>query len=225
MQKKVIQTEDGSNSIFVPELNETYHSKHGSLQEAMHIFILKGLWEKAKQKKNINILEIGFGTGLNALLSYCMADEFGYTINYTGVEAYPVEEEMALSLNYPDHIDHSKAREFFKQLHESVWEEKEILSDQFILEKKRMDIKDIGQLNPNEEYDLIYFDAFGPDVQPDLWTEDVFKECYAHLNKGGILMTYSCKGVVRRAMKAVGFKVTKVPGPKGKREISQAIKD
>ena len=226
MNVEIIVTEDGTNSLYVPALNETYHSTHGSLQEAEHIFLKAGLLEKVKEKKDINILEIGFGTGLNCLLTCCYADLNELNIDYVGVEAFPITRKVWTQLNYCDHLTHDKSRFFFNEMHRNKIGEKFQVHDSFSLTKIQQDIKCLNDLcvDYKEFFDVVYFDAFGPDVQPDLWTEDVFANCFSLMRDQGILMTYSVKGDIRRALKAVGFNVKKIPGPKGKREITRAIK-
>ncbi|MFA8450773.1 MAG: tRNA (5-methylaminomethyl-2-thiouridine)(34)-methyltransferase MnmD [Bacteroidales bacterium] len=227
MKVEIIKTEDGSNSLFVPELDETYHSTYGALQEALHIFILNGLWEKKKEKSKIKILEIGLGTGLNALLVMSLVEELGIEVEYCGVEAFPVKDDIWTELNYADIVDHHQAGEFYKKLHLADWEKQQLLIPNFSVVKKNLDILNLGELKNDDnmsDFDLVFFDAFGPDIQPDLWRDEVFKNCFDLMSKGARLVTYSCKGVVRRAMKSAGFDVKKVPGPKGKREISIAIK-
>lgn len=223
MKRKIIKTADGSATIFLPEWNEHYHSKHGALQEAQHVFIKTGLHHFLEKKfpENLSILEIGFGTGLNALITYYEAQKYEVNINYTGVEAYPVSSEELGALNYAEAVSEKDASGVFKKLHETKWGKKEIISSFFHLQKEQMFFSDIRAENA---YDLIFFDAFGPRVQPDLWTEKIFSLMYRALNNGGVLVTYSAKGSVRRAMQAVGFLVERLPGPPGKREMLRATR-
>lgn len=223
MKREIIKTADGSATIFLPEWNEHYHSKHGALQEARHVFIKTGLhhYLEKKSPESLSILEIGFGTGLNALITYFEAEDKGVKINYTGVEAYPVSSEEITALDYAESIAEKGASDVFKKLHETEWGKKEAISSFFQLQKEKMFFRDIRAENA---YDLIFFDAFGPRVQPDLWTEKVFSLMYRALNNGGVLVTYSAKGSVRRAMQAVGFLVERLPGPPGKREMLRATR-
>ena len=223
MKREIITTGDGSSTIFLPEWNEHYHSKHGAIQEAMHVFIRHG-FERITAEfpgKQISILEAGFGTGLNALITLLEAREKGVSVDYTGIEAYPVSSEEVEKLNYKSAFAAEDAAEIFQKLHEVPWEIEAQISSFFTLQKKKMFFKEISE---NEKFDLLYFDAFGPRVQPELWTEEIFKEMFLAMKSGGILTTYSAKGSVRRAMQAVGFEVERLPGPPGKREMLRATK-
>jgi tRNA U34 5-methylaminomethyl-2-thiouridine-forming methyltransferase MnmC len=221
LKRKIIKTADGSATIFLPEWNEHYHSKHGALQEALHVFIKTGLYHflEKKSTNNVSVLEIGFGTGLNALITYLEARKGNFFVDYTGVEAYPVTSEELTALDYAASFSEENVSEIFKALHEIPWEEKSSISDFFKLKKEK---KFFGDIDHSEAFDLIYFDAFGPRVQPDLWTEEIFASMYKALKKGGVLVTYSAKGSVRRAMQTVGFEVERLPGPPGKREMLRA---
>ena len=222
MARRVIQTADGSSTIYIEELNEHYHSKHGAIQEAIHVFIKSGLlfyFEYFKNKK-INIFEIGFGTGLNAFLTLLESRKFNIEINYTGVEAFPVDEKELSALNYSE-ILNEKYSSYFSLIHQSNWNKSEQISKHFNLIKRNQKIEDIDDVN---QFDLIYFDAFGPRVQPELWDENIFSKMYKALKNNGVIVTYSANGSVRRAMQTVGFFVEKLPGPPGKREMLRAIK-
>lgn len=211
-------TEDGSHTLYVPEIDECYHSIHGSVQESKLIFIQYGFL--ACEKEEINILEIGFGTGLNAFLTLIEADKFNKKVNYAGVELYPVEESKALQLNYPELIETSK-RSDFEKLHTSAWNEWTEITPSFRLKKIN---GDFTKTVFDDKFDVIYFDAFSPEKQPEMWTADLFQKLYLCTNENGVLTTYSCKGVIKRAMKEAGFLVEKLPGPIGKREILKARK-
>lgn len=223
MQRKIITTADGSKTIHLPDWNEQYHSKHGAVQEAVHVFIKTGLnhVHHEQQQKSISILEIGFGTGLNAYLSLLEAAKLNVNINYVGVEAYPVNAEEIEVLNYPKVIIDKAQDNLFDVLHTTEWENKHQITDLFALTKRQQFFKEIDEV---KAYNLIYFDAFGARVQPELWTEDIFKTMYNALKPNGVLVTYSAKGSVRRAMQAVGFTVERLPGPPGKREMLRATK-
>ena len=223
MKREIIKTGDGSATIYLPDWNEHYHSKHGAVQEALHVFLKTGFdhYFKNEDKKQISILEIGFGTGLNALLTFFQAKNDGVKVNYNGVEAYPVSAEELELLNYEHLITQEGASEVFNRMHTAVWEKSIEISSFFSLKKEKKFFKEISAEN---EFDLIYFDAFGPRVQPELWSEEVFKNMYGSLKQNGILVTYSAKGDVRRAMLAAGFNVERLPGPPGKREMLRAIK-
>ena len=221
MALKIIETADGSNSFYHRALDETYHSTHGAVQESMHVFIKTGLLPLLEKKRVICILEMGFGTGLNAWLSAVNARQSAILIKYFAVEAFPVPVQKAMELNYPEWGKNKFEKELFAKIHRSTWEKVEEIDDYFELKKTKQDFR---KFIPTEKFDLIYFDAFGPQVQPELWTEKMFEKLFMGLNPGGILVTYSVKGSVRRAMKKVGFTVEKIPGPPGKREICRAVK-
>lgn len=223
MKREIINTADGSTTIHLPEWNEHYHSIHGAIQEARHVFIDMGFKKILESKKNeISILEIGFGTGLNALVTWQESQRFPVNINYTGVEAYPVEEKEVGALNFSSEIKEDQAREIFDLLHSLPWEKQNQLTPHFLLHKQKKFFQDITD---REKYDLIYFDAFGARLQPELWTVGIFQKMYNALHPGGTLVTYAAKGSVRRAMLEVGFKVEKLPGPPGKREMLRATKE
>ena len=217
--RKIILTADGSSSLFVPAINETFHSKHGAIQEAYHVFIQNGLSEIPKSE--IAILEIGLGTGLNALITALEAETRSIHIQYTGLEAFPIHIEEFQSLNFCKIITSSQCRLLLEQIFTAPWDETTIVNAHFTLTKKAMKFE---QFQSEEAFDLIYFDAFGPDVQPELWTENIFSNLYKALNKDGILVTYSAKGSVRRAMQSIGFTVERLPGPLGKREMLRGRK-
>lgn len=223
MKREIVKTADGSSTIFIPEWKEHYHSIHGAIQEAQHVFIKMGLHKvmEGRDLQQISILEIGFGTGLNALVTWKATLESAILIDYTGVEAYPVSSEEIQKLNYAEELGGKSASQIFEKIHRIPWEEKAEITENFSLTKQQkffQEISDIGS------YDLIYFDAFGARVQPDLWTEEIFILMYKALKPEGILVTYAAKGSVRRAMLQVGFQVEKLPGPPGKREMLRAAK-
>lgn len=219
MKRQIIVTSDGSTTIHLPEWNEQYHSKHGAIQEAYHVFIRNGL--EAISKSNISILEIGFGTGLNAFITCIEAKKNNLNINYVGVEAYPVALDEVAKLNYVSELKATQFNELFQKMHLDSWEQRHTVSEAFTLEKRQQFFHKIDDKNL---YDLIYFDAFGARVQPDLWTEEIFAKMFDALRENGILVTYSAKGSVRRAMQAVGFVVERLPGPPGKREMLRGTK-
>ncbi len=208
-------TADGSSTIYLPDWDEQYHSKHGAVQEAYHVFIKNGL--RQLEKEEINILEIGFGTGLNCFITYL---EHTCKINYIGVEAYPISQEEKAQLNYVEKLKAIEQKAVFDKIHSVNWGEKQIISEDFSLVKRQQFFQNIDDKNA---FDLVYFDAFGARVQPELWTEAIFKKIYIAMKKGGILVTYAAKGSVRRAMEASGFKVERLPGPPGKREMLRGI--
>lgn len=219
MTHTLIQTSDGSTSLYNPQLNETYHSVHGALQETMHVFIKNGLHLFPKQP--ISILEIGFGTGLNALVTFAQHTSLGQTIHYETVEAYPLTWQEASQMNYPQLIDNSLSSTF-QQMHSCSWNKTIQLSPTFSFKKR---LQHFQQINDTPTFNLIYFDAFGAQVQPELWNEDIFKKMYNALKNNGILVTYAAKGSVRRALVAAGFTVERLPGPPMKREMLRAQKN
>jgi len=223
MKREIRTTRDGSVTIHLPDWNEQYHSMHGAINEARHVFMQMGLVffvsSESYANQPIAILEIGFGTGLNAFLTLLHAEANALNINYTGVEAYPVAPSEIAQLNYPKLLDASEAS--FQQLHETPWEEEVSVSPRFKLYKRK---QFFSEINDKEAFHLIYFDAFGARVQPELWTQSIFQSMYDALLPGGVLVTYSAKGSVRRAMQAVGFKVERLPGPPGKREMLRGTK-
>ncbi len=219
MKREIIKTEDGSTTIHLPDWNESYHSKHGAIQEAYHVFIKNGL--SLFNGKSVAVLEIGFGTGLNAFITYLEAKKTNQDVDYVGVEAYPVQVEEALQMNYISELNASDESEIFNLLHQSSWEEKQLISDNFSLIKRKQLFQDITDENA---FDLIYFDAFGFRVQPELWSLEIFQKMYNSLKKNGVIVTYACRGSIKRAMIECGFNVEKLPGAPGKREMLRATK-
>lgn len=220
MESQLIATSDGSVTIYFPQWNESYHSKHGAIQEAYHVFIKNGL-EALADTPEISILEIGFGTGLNAFITLLESQKRRQKINYTGIEYFPVPEEIYVQLNYPELLVSQEKHHTFLELHHCEWGRSIELSDLFTLEKQQMKFEDIAFEN---RFDLIYFDAFGYRVQPELWSAEIFKKMFAALKNGGILTTYAARGVITRNMKEAGFIVKKTAGPIGKREMTVAYK-
>ncbi|MEX0996525.1 MAG: tRNA (5-methylaminomethyl-2-thiouridine)(34)-methyltransferase MnmD [Flavobacteriaceae bacterium] len=218
MKRQLLITADGSTTIHLPEWNENYHSKHGAIQEAIHVFLKMGL-SLFYDFKEVTILEAGFGTGLNAYLTLLDAQSKNLKVNYVGVEAYPVSLDEIKHCNFPEQLN--KTRDFFEKLHTSEWEKEISINDIFILKKRKQFFSEITDEN---KYHLIYFDAFGPRVQPELWTVEQFQILFKSLLQKGVLVTYSAKGSVRRALQEVGFTVERLPGPPGKREMLRATK-
>jgi tRNA U34 5-methylaminomethyl-2-thiouridine-forming methyltransferase MnmC len=218
MNSELIITEDGSHSLFVPAIDECYHSTHGAVQESKHIFIEAALKQCAK--KEIRVLEIGFGTGLNAFLTMIEAGRSNKNIHYTSLEKYPVEVEKALHLNYPEVVLDGN-RNSFELMHASVWGMEVQIDSNFWLTKIEADFT---QFNFNEMFDVVYFDAFSPEKQPEMWSQELFEKIIIQCNPGAVLTTYCAKGVVRRAMQSAGFQVERLPGPPGKRQILRSIK-
>ncbi|MCI4442345.1 MAG: tRNA (5-methylaminomethyl-2-thiouridine)(34)-methyltransferase MnmD [Lentimicrobium sp.] len=219
MKREIIQTQDSSTTIHIMEWDECYHSRFGAIQEAQHVFIKNGL--SLFENKTISILEIGFGTGLNAFITFLESKKLNQTIDYVGVEAYPISAEEVLSMNYVPELNAEDERTIFEKMHGCNWEEQIILRKDFLLTKRKQFFADIDDL---EKFDLIYFDAFGYTVQPELWSTAIFQKMYNALKPNGILVTYAARGVVKRSMKEVGFTVEKLEGPPGKREMFRARK-
>lgn len=216
----VYLTDDGSHSIISEQFKESYHSRHGALKESLHVFINAGL--KALKKENINILEVGLGTGLNAWLTLLENNNLGKTIHFTGIEPYPISEEMAESLNYPSVIENSETnKEGFLKIHREAWEAPIQFDEKFTLTKLKTTLEDFST---DQKFDLVYFDAFAPNAQPELWTEAVFQQIFDLMAPGGIMVTYCAKGTVKRGLKAIGFTVETLEGPPGKREMTRAVK-
>ena len=219
MKREIIITDDGSTTIRIPDWDENYHSTHGAIQEAKHVFIKNGLNLFQKQD-SISILEIGFGTGLNAFITF-LETLTKDKVNYVGIEAYPISEEEIAQMNYVSELQATQYQEIFDKMHSSDWESKQIITDNFILTKRKQFFQDIDD---KEQYDLIYFDAFGFPLQPELWSEVIFQKMYDALLSNGVLVTYACRTSIRKAMLTAGFSVEKLPGAPGKREMLRATK-
>lgn len=221
MKREFRITKDGSHSLYLPEMDEQYHSHHGSIVEAKKVYIEYGLEEVAKNNKEIRLFEMGFGTGLNALLTMMLAQQLDIKVYYYCLEKYPIEEEEVEFLNYSSELE--VGPELMQGLHAAEWKRSIVMNDHFALCKMQDDLRSIEIPN---DLDLIYFDAFAPEKQPHLWTKDIFVKLYAALKSGGILTTYCVKGDVRRTLQSVGFKIEKLAGPEGgKREVLRARKE
>ena len=219
MKREIFQTLDGSTSIHLPDWNESYHSKHGAVQEAYHVFIQNGLF--TFNNLPVSILEIGFGTGLNAFITYFESKKSNQKIDYYGVEAYPISADEILQMNFVSELNAASESEVFKRMHECEWEIINQISPLFSLTKRKQFFE---QIEDEGKFDLIYFDAFGYRVQPDLWSTEIFRKMYKSLKSKGTLVTYAARGVVKRSLIEVGFTVEKLPGPPGKREMFRATK-
>jgi tRNA U34 5-methylaminomethyl-2-thiouridine-forming methyltransferase MnmC len=220
MQKEIQITADGSHTIFLPGTNETYHSHHGAVAESTHVFINAGLLPliDPSTKNKITILEIGFGTGLNALLTLQQSIQHEQPIHYIAVEPFPLAETEFSQLNYGKLLS---MQDEFLQLHTSHWEEIITIHPFFTVEKRKTSLLDLIKI---DSVNCIYFDAFAPTIQPELWTQVVFENLYRLLSPGGILVTYCSKTIIRKNMVGAGFNVEKIPGPYGKREMVRARK-
>ena len=220
MKREIIQTLDGSTTIQLTEWNECYHSKHGAIQEAKHVFIKNGL-DLFQNQDSISILEIGFGTGLNAFITFLETIN-KEKVNYVGVEAYPISQEEIAQMNYVSELDSEMYQEIFDKMHSCDWENQQTITENFLLTKRKLFFQDIEDKN---QFDLIYFDAFGFPLQPELWSEVIFKKMYDALLPKGTLVTYACRSSIKNAMLSVGFSIEKLPGAPGKREMLRATKN
>lgn len=222
MERKVTLTEDGSSTVFNSSFNQHYHSIHGAISESQHVFMKMG-WERVRHNWNdLSILEIGFGTGLNALLVLleCI-NEINRHVSYTTLEAYPLEEAEYRQLNYAQQLNYPGQQENFISMHEWNEEMPYAIENGFQFIKKKIKLEDF--IPDQNAFDLVFFDAFSPEAQPELWTEEIFRKLYAGMKTGGILVTYCAKGQVRRNLIAAGFEVERLPGPPGKREMLRAV--
>lgn len=223
LKREIITTADGSHSLYVPELDEHYHSYHGSIKESQRVFIDLGLNYVSENHETIAILEVGMGTGLNVLMTALANEGLKKNIRYDAVEAFPLEDELLNQLNYADQLLHPSAKEIFESIHQAPWNDAAQLTDLFTLTKIEAPIEAIDF--SLEQYDLIYFDAFAPEVQGELWTSELFAKMYSILKPGGVLSTYCVKGDVKRALQEQGFTIEKHKGPEGgKREVLRGVK-
>jgi len=220
VKKKLILTEDGSHTLFVPELNEHYHSVHGAIQESKYVYINEGFYKSIKNP--LNILEIGFGTGLNALLTYIEASSNKVEVDYHAIEPYTLDPEMVAQLNYCQLIDFPEIESVFSKLHLSCWGEPDKISQYFTFHKIKAKLQGVDL--PSNYFNIVYFDAFAPAVQPELWTREIFIKLFQAISADGLIVTYSAKGEIRRLLNEAGFKVERIPGPPGKREMLRGIK-
>ena len=219
MEKRIIQTADGSKSIELTGWEETYHSRHGAWQESQHVFIQQGL--AIFPEKKIRVFEMGFGTGLNAIQALLFAEQHELVIEYSTVEAYPIEPSIWKGLDYESLLPERRHQEYWRKMHEmeaEVWGD---LGPHFRFIKY---LKDIRSFLPLDAPDVVFYDAFGPRVQPELWEIEIYKRLFNRMTEGGVLSTYCAKGQVRRDLQAVGFEVERLPGPPGKREMLRATK-
>ena len=219
MKREIIITSDGSTSIHLPEWEESYHSKHGAIQEAQHVFIKNGL--SLCKGQSVSVLEIGFGTGLNAFITFIESQKSNQNIEYVGVEGFPVSAEEVVQMNYVNQLNANQFESEFKMMHTSDWEKNVTISEHFRLTKRK---QLFNEINDKNQFDIIYFDAFGYRVQPELWSVEIFAKMFEALKEGGILVTYACRGPMKNAMKEAGFQIEKLAGPPGKREMLRGRK-
>ncbi|WP_205500283.1 tRNA (5-methylaminomethyl-2-thiouridine)(34)-methyltransferase MnmD [Rufibacter psychrotolerans] len=222
MNLEVRQTKDGSTTLYVPELNEHYHSVHGALQESLHVFIKMGLEATLERLPAVRLLEVGFGTGLNALLTLQHTLASKAAVQYDTLEKYPLAPEVVAQLQFDKFILNPELLDFFGPLHAAPWEQPVAVTPHFTLRKLETDLEAFAP-SP-ESYDLVYFDAFAPEKQPHLWTDAIFQKMYDCLAPGGTLVTYCAKGSFKRSLKTAGFTVEALPGPPGKREMTRGVK-
>lgn len=217
---RIVKTDDGSDTLYHTEVGEHYHSKFGAVQESMHIFINGGL--KKCDKPEINLFEAGFGTGLNAFLTLAELSESNQKIRYITVEKNPLSAEVWSALNYPAIIPNGNAM-IYRQIHLAEWNKEIKITDFFSILKLDSDLLEVDYAKL-PLFDLVYFDSFSPEKQPELWETHLFRQISNHCNVGAILMTYCAKGAVRRSLNEAGFSTERIPGPPGKREILRGTK-
>ena len=222
---RLIRTDDGSASVYAERFGASYHSTHGALQEAQHVFVAAGLAHSADHLREVSILEAGFGSGLNCLASLAYAQSLGLRLDYTGLESFPLSHSLLSAMDF-ERLPALQtlvglAPKLIEAMHAAPWPSVTRLGEGSVLRKR---LAAIEELTDVDAYDLVYFDAFAPKIQPELWTADVFQRYHRALRPGGVLVTYCVQGQVRRNMKAAGFEVVKLPGPPGKREMTRATK-
>ncbi len=219
VQRAITSTADGSHTVSIPGLNVMYHSKYGAIQESVHVFMQAGLHyllNRSSVPRTLKVLEVGLGTGLNAFLMAIESQKLEFPVSYTTLEPFPLTAAEAAALNYPELLGHP---DLFRSIHESTWNEPVSISEYFTLEKY---VTPLQLFTSSTTYQLVFFHAFAPLAQPEMWTVDMFRKVYGLMEKGGVLVTYCSKGDVKRAMKAAGFTIEKLPGPIGKREMVRA---
>ena len=219
--RQIIDTQDGSHSILAEEFGVSYHSKYGAIQESIHVFIEAGLRMRMREAQRLDVLGIGFGTGLNALLTCLEAENQQFNIDYTAVEAYPLSPDIIRQLNYTTELQLSPQDNFFDKIHHAEWENRTAIHPHFSIKKNKMRFEEI---NVENAFDVIFFDAFAPNAQPELWEAPLLQKMYNALRPNGVLTTYCAKGVVKRTLKSLGFQIEALPGPPGKREMTRALK-
>lgn len=222
-KKELFTTADGSPTFYMKELDEYYHSRHGALQESNYVFIEKGLthWKSLHPtKSSCAVFEMGMGTGLNVLLTQKAISNLDLSCEMTTIEAFPIASELLLEGGFPSFLS-EKEFNCFQQIHQTPWGKSISLNDRFQLKKVEIKLEDYGF---EKNYDVLFYDAFGARTQPELWEDQVFAPLVEHLRPGGVFVTYSAKGSLRRALEKFGLKVERLPGPPGKREMIRAIR-
>ncbi|MEO9805279.1 MAG: tRNA (5-methylaminomethyl-2-thiouridine)(34)-methyltransferase MnmD [Reichenbachiella sp.] len=221
---KVIETRDGSSSLLIPEMNETYHSTHGAITESEYVFLKMGLnhfREMHTDQNEIRILEIGFGTGLNVWLTALAAMDFDLKIKFVSIEKFPLEANLVNQLNYRNKKG-TEAEEIFDQIHSSGWGKEQAITDQFSLIKNKSDLFDFD--TPAQSFDIVYFDAFAPSKQPEMWSLEILNKMFDLLDEGGVFVTYCAQGQFKRDLKLAGFETEELEGPPGKKEMTRGTK-
>ena len=223
--REIQKTADGAVTLYIPEIDEHYHSVNGAITEALHVYITEALnkrIESAHDKKDvINILEVGFGTGLNAFLTLIKSIENNINIVFTTLELYPLNTEVVNGVNYPDLVG-AEYKDYFKSLHSAEWNKVVSVNENFSIEKVNVDLKDYIS---EKKFDVIYYDAFAPEKQPEMWNDDIYNKLFSMSNNGCVITTYCAKGVVRRGLRDAGFTMERIPGPPGKREMIRGTKN
>jgi tRNA U34 5-methylaminomethyl-2-thiouridine-forming methyltransferase MnmC len=224
LNPEIVYTKDGSHSLYLAEIDEHYHSHHGAVQESMHVYIDAGLKKAVHQctPKKLHIFELGFGTGLNALLTAQFANESQVELCFHSIEKYPVEPDALCSLNYGEHLGTEHGSKLFEEIVTAGWEKEVQISPYFFMQKICADFFEYQ--SPRDYYDVLYFDAFGYRAQSEMWGQTAFARCFRILKPGGILVTYAAKGSARRALETCGFDVERIEGAPGKREMMRATK-
>lgn len=225
---EILETQDGSHTILSAQFGVSYHSRYGAIRESRHVFIEAGFLLKAITQKRIAVLEIGLGSGLNAFMTMLAAEKRGIDVLYEAVEAFPISMEQAEQLNYPalmtaedSPLNEPELRDLFLRIHSSDWNREFALTDHFRFKKSLLRFEEIRY---STQFDLVYFDAFAPDAQPELWDIPVLSRVYEALKPSGVLVTYCAKGIVKRRLRSLGFSVEAIPGPPGKREMIRCLK-
>lgn len=215
---RIVQSDDGSHTLKVHGLNEHYHSHKGAIREGRHVFLENGLAQFGDAEL-VRLLEVGFGTGLNALLTLLLVS--GPRVKYTALETNPLSWDLLSRLNYPDLLGNPEVHQRYHALHHSPWDCPVEITDRFELHKVHGPLQDF---DPPDVFDLVYFDAFAPHAQPEMWEPAIWKKLYNMMAEGGIMVTYCAKGQVRRDMQSAGFSMERLAGPPGKREMLRARK-
>ena len=221
-EQAIFQTQDGSSSVMSQEFGVPYHSKYGAIQETQHVFIDAGLLERGLYTSKLRVLEFGFGTGLNTLMTYLAAKSRSMAVEYTTVEAYPLVIDQIQKLNYIEQLQVPDARVFFEEIHQCAWGKLHQLNEYFSFTKHQSLFEEIAL--PGHSFDVVYFDAFAPSAQPHLWEKPILQKVFDAMADQAIFTTYCAKGVVKRNLKDIGLLVEALPGPPGKREMTRAKK-